>query len=159
MTLEETLLQRLADFGPQDSGRQTVTVSDAEAAWSVSLSIDRNDNLSCALWEMSERSRRPLTDAGLNLKTWAEKVAGQVRGLLEPLRVVEIDDTRDEALLRSDEPTARKSDRYYYEVLLNGAGQAEVRRFKGTTERGKRQQTPFTLTHETLAKLAGDLAF
>jgi hypothetical protein len=159
MTLEETLLQRLADYGPQDSGRQTVTASDDEAGWSVSLSMDRNDNLGCALWEMSQRSRRPLSAAGLNLKTWAEKVAGQVRGLLEPLCVVEIDDTRDEALLRSDEPTARKSDRYYYEVLLKGSGQAAVRRFKGTTDRGMRQQIPFTLTHETVAKLAGDLAF
>ena len=159
MTLEDTLLQRLADFGPQDSGRQTITVSDDETGWSVALTIDRNDNLSSAIWEMIERSPRPLSDAGLSLKTWAEKVAGQVRGLLEPLCVVEIDDTRDEALLRSDEPTARKSDRYYYEVLLKGAGQAEVRRFKGTTERGKRQQIPFTLTHETVAKLAGDLAF
>jgi hypothetical protein len=159
MTLEETLLQRLAEWRPQASGRQNLTVSDEETGWSVSLSIDRNDDLSCALWDLSQRWRAPLSQAGLNLKTWAEKVAGQVRGLLEPLCVIEIDDRRDEALLRSDEPAAKKSDRYYYEVMLKGSGQSEVRRYRGTTERGKREQIPFTLTHETVAKLTGDLAF
>jgi hypothetical protein len=159
MTLEETLLQRLAEFRPQSSDRQNLAVSDEEARCSITLSIDRNDDLSCALWEMEQRSRRPLSERGLDLKGWADKVAGQVRGLLEPLRVIEVDDRRAEALIRSDEPTVRKDERYYYELRLNGGGSALVRRYCGTTEVGRRRQVPFTLTHEAVAKLAADLAF
>ena len=159
MTLEETLLQKLAEFRPQGSDRQNLAVSDDETGCSITLSIDRNDDLSCALWEMSQRSRSPLSERGLDLKRWADKVAGQVRGLLEPLRVIEIDDRRDEALIRSDEPTARKDERYYYELRLDGSGSALVRRYCGTTEVGRRRQVAFTLTHEAVAKLAADLAF
>jgi len=159
MTLEETLLQKLAEFRPQGSNRQNLAVSDEETGCSITLAIDRNDDLSCALWEMAQRSRQRLSDRGLDLTRWADKVAGQVRGLLEPLRVIEIDDRRDEALIRSDEPTVRKNERYYYELRLDGSGNAVVRRYCGTTEVGRRRQVAFTLTHEAVAKLAADLAF
>jgi hypothetical protein len=165
MTLEETILQRLADWRPTGSERETLTISGDKEGWSVSLVVDRYDDLSCALWEMGERSQsgkglsRPGSPQGLDLKAWAEKVAAGVRVLIEPLRVVEIDAQRNEALLRSAEPAARKNERYYYELLLNGAGYASVRRYKGTTEVGRRQQIAFTLTHEAVARLAGDLSF
>src|SRR5262249_24908984 len=131
MTLEEAVLQKLAEWRPVGSERQTVTVSHDPKQCSISFSIERNDDLSCSLWEMSERLQRSLAEAGVDLKTWAERVASQVRGLLEPLCVVEIDDRRNEALLRSQEPTVRKNERYYYEVLLRATGQADVRRYRG----------------------------
>jgi hypothetical protein len=159
MTLEETVLQKLASRPPQTSDRQTIGICDDAAGWLVSLSVDRGDELSCALWEMSQSSPRPPSESGTDLKGWSEKVVGQVRGLLEPLAVIEIDAQRNEALLRSNQPTARENDRYYYEVLLKGGGHALVRRYRGSTEAGRRTQVPFTLTHEAIAKLAADLTF
>jgi hypothetical protein len=159
MTLEEIVLEKLNEWQPQDSERQTLAVADPKSGWSVSFSVDRNDDLSCALWEMSQRSPSALSESGLTVTAWAEKVAGQARGLLEPLQVIEIDSQRDEALLRSQEPAVRKADRYYYEVLLKGSGQADVRRYRGSVDVSRRQQVPFTLTHESVARLAADLVF
>ena len=46
---------------------------------------------------------------------------------------------------------------FYYEVELKTGG-AGVRRYQASTTGGTRQPIAFPLTHETLAKLAGDLA-
>ena len=45
MTLNETLLQKLAKWRP--TGRQTLDVTAADAAWRVSVSADRCDALGC----------------------------------------------------------------------------------------------------------------
>jgi hypothetical protein len=91
------------------------------------------------------------------LERWANGVARRVTGLMEPLRVLEIDIQRNEALLRSNEPTRRSADLFYYEVLLKGTQAASVRRYQGNPDGGRREQVPFGLTHEALAKLIGDL--
>ena len=54
------------------------------------------------------------------LRAWADRIAGRARGLLEPLKVIEVDAERDEAILRSDTPAAQGEDRFYYEVHLKG---------------------------------------
>jgi hypothetical protein len=93
------------------------------------------------------------------VQSWAEHTAGRVSGLLESLRVVEIDAQRDEAQLRSNEPSRRKKDLYYYEVILKGTQQATVRRYHSLEQGGRREQVAYTLTHESAAKLVADLAF
>jgi hypothetical protein len=159
MTLNETLLAKLAEWRP-GRGRQTLNIADPGAGWAVSLTADRADELGCLVWEMTLRRLEPLSggDAAA-LRAWCDRAAGRARGLLETLKVVEVDAERDEAILRSDAPAAKGEDRFYYEVHLKGKGVANVRRYRGSlAATGKREQIAFALTHEALARLAADLS-
>ncbi len=157
MTLPESLLPKLSEWRPAGTGRHALSVTAPEAGWTVHLTADKADTLSCLVWELTlARTGEPPT--GLTLKAWAEGVAVRATGLLEPLKLLEVDDVRGEALLRSAAP-AKKGERVaYYEVRLNGLDRAEVRRFAATRTESGREQVPFALTHEVLAKLAGDIA-
>jgi hypothetical protein len=158
MTLAETLQGRLAEWRPAGEGRHSWSESFPEHGWAVGLAADRTDTLGCLVWELS-LARTAEAPAGLTLKGWAEGIAGRVRGLLEDLKVVEVDDLRHEAILRSDGPTAKGDAVLYYEVHLRGLTHATVRRYKGDRTAGaRREQVAFALTHEVLAQLAEDVA-
>src|SRR5262249_16952082 len=153
---EETLLRKLADWRPPQSERQTLTVSEKERGWTISITADRHDELSSSLWELD--LRRPALPSGQQaLSDWAQQVAERVTGLREPLRVVEVDPLRNEALLRSNEPTQRNEDLFYYELRLRGTAEALLQRYRGSHQKGKREQIPFALTHEAAAKLVVDV--
>ncbi|HBI45282.1 MAG TPA: hypothetical protein DDY78_20875 [Planctomycetales bacterium] len=152
MTLEETLLQKLADWR-FDNGRQTLTVAHPETGWSAAVVADFADRVGCQLWELN--LNRPETAPSGDLKSRAERLAGRATGLMEPLRLIEVDVQGDAALLRSAAPQKRGDDLFYYEVLLRSAG-AGVRRYQSSAK-GARQQVAFPLTHEATAKLAADL--
>ena len=132
-------------------------MADEGYGWAVTLTIDRHDELSSAVWELQLRRVAPAPDE-VTLAAWAQGIAGRVTGLLESLAILEIDTERNEALLRSTEPTRRKADRFYYEVLLQGTNLATVRRYQASPNGGRREQVAFVLTHETLAKFIKDLA-
>jgi hypothetical protein len=155
MTLENTLLAKLAKWRPPD-GRHTLTVPDEAAAWSVSVTADRADVLGCLVWELAVR-RTADAPAGETLRAWAGRIAARVVGLLEPLKVHEIDPERNEGVLRSAAPSHRGEYLFYYEVVLQGTGLATVRRYQATHGSGRREQIAFALTHEALAKFAADL--
>ena len=159
MTLDVTLLAKLAEWRP-GRGRQTLNVPDDGAGWAMSLTADRADELGCLVWEMTLRRSVPFAGGDVDaLRAWGDRIAGRARGLLETLKVVEVDVERDEAILRSDVPAAKGEDRFYYEVRLKGAGVADVRRYRGSLASAeKREQIAFALTHEALARLAADLA-
>ena len=154
MTLDATLLERLAEGRPAE-GRQVLALPGEGAGWSAVLTTDRADAVGCLVWELL--LSRPAPGGGSGLRAWAERVAGRVTGMLESLKVVEVDAGRDEAILRSDGPAVRGEDRHYYEIHLNGTRAASVRRYKGTMTGGKREQVAFALTNEALAKLVVDL--
>ena len=156
MTLAESLLPSLSDWRPAGDGRHSWSETVPALGWTVQLAADKTDTLSCLVWELTlTRTAEP--PAGLTLKGWAEGVAARVGGLMEPLTVHEIDATRDEAVLRSTRPAKRGEALAYYEVRLSGLGKAVVRRFKATKATPGREQVAFALTHEVLAKLAGDI--
>jgi len=158
MTLDAVVLGRLAEWRP-DRGRQTLNVPDEGAGWAVCVTADRADELGCLAWELAVRRSEPLAGGDAQaLRAWGDRIAARARGLLETLKVVEVDAERDEAILRSDTPAAKGEDRFYYEVHLKGAGSASVRRYQGSLAgTGKREQIAFALTHEALARLAADL--
>ena len=79
-------------------------------------------------------------------------------GRVEPLRLLEVDDARGEAVLRSESPAKKGEHLAYYEVRLSGLDRATVRRFTASRAASGREQVAFALTHEVLAKLAGDIA-
>jgi hypothetical protein len=153
MTLNEALLEKLADWRC-DSGRQTLTVAHPESGWTAAVTADCADRVGCGVWEFT--LTRPGAAPEADLRGRAKRVAARVTGLLEPLRLVEVDAGHDAALLRSAAPKRRGDDLYYYEVELK-SGAAGVRRYQGSTTGATRQQIAFPLTHEALAKLAGDL--
>ena len=154
MTLSETLLPKLSEWQPAGAGRHSMTHS--ARGWTVGLTAEKADSLSCLVWELALQPTEPAAEP-FGLKAWAAGVASRVTGLVEPLTVHEIDNTRGEALLRSTSPSARADALAYYEVSLNTSGRAVVRRFNGSKAKPGREQVPFALTHEVLAKLAGDV--
>ena len=157
MTLTERLLPKLSDWRPQGTGRHALTVNAPEVGWSANLIADKTDTLSCLVWELT-LARTGEAPEGLTLRNWAEGVAARATGLLEPLRLLEVDADRNEALLRSDAPAKKGARVAYYEVRLFGLDRAEVRRFQASRTESGRDQIAFALTHEVLAKLVGDVA-
>jgi hypothetical protein len=156
MTLTEKLLPKLSDWRPAGAGRHSLSAAVPEAGWTAHLTADRADTLSCLVWELTLTRTGP-APAGLTLKAWAASAA-RATGLLEPLKLLEVDEARGEAILRSDAP-AKKGERVaYYEVQLFGLDRAVLRRFTADRTRSGREQVSFALTHEVLAKIAGDIA-
>lgn len=152
MTLENTLLERLSEWRPT-KGRHDLHV--AAQGWRVTATADRSDELGTLLWELTlQRDGSAETD----VQAWANTVAQRVTGLMEPLKVVEVDTGRKEAQLRSETPLQRGDKRYYYELMLSGLGAATLRRYQTVPGNSHRDQVTFALTHEVLAKLAGDVA-
>jgi hypothetical protein len=157
MTLAELLLPKLSEWRPSGEGRHSWSENVAATGWNVHIAADRADSLSCLLWELTlMRTGEP--PAGLTLKDWAEAVARRATGLMEPLSVYEVDTTLNEAVLRSQAPSARGEALAYYEIRLHGLSRAVVRRFNAAKAVPAREQVAFALTHEVLAKLAGDIA-
>jgi hypothetical protein len=158
MTLADNLLPKLSDWRPAGSGRHSWTESFADAGWAAHLEADHTDTLGCRAWEFT-LTRAGDAPAGLTLRGWADSIASRATGLMEPLKVLEIDEERQEAQLRSTAPAKKGEDVLYYELKLSGLTQATLRRYQATLTPGKvREQVAYTLTHEALAKLAGDIA-
>jgi hypothetical protein len=152
MTLENTVLEKLSEWRP-GAGRQELHV--AADGWGMTVTADRSDALGCLLWELDlQRDGTKETD----VQAWAANAARRITGLMEPLKLIEIDTVRKEAQLRSETPLERGEKRLYYELLLRGFGAAILRRYQAINGNGKREQMPFVVTHEALAKLAGDVA-
>jgi hypothetical protein len=157
MTLTESLLPKLSEWRPSGAGRHSWAETFPDAGWLVRVSADKADSLSCLVWEITlTRTGEP--PAGLTLAGWARAAAARVGGLMEPLAVHEIDETGGVAILRSTAPAKKGEALAYYEVRLAGVASAVVRRFTATKSAPGRSQVAFALTHETIAKLAGDVA-
>src|SRR4051794_8429191 len=93
MTLENQVLRSLADFKPAPAADR-LTVDDTASGWRASVQADAVDTVGCRLHEVSVARLAPLQDAP-PLRQRAEALAGRVTGLLEPLRLVEVDGTQD----------------------------------------------------------------
>ncbi|HEY2911534.1 MAG TPA: hypothetical protein VGI99_14880 [Gemmataceae bacterium] len=154
MNRAEKLLPKLSEWQPAGAGRHSWS-TDLDG-WNLHLAVDRADSMSCLVWELT-LSRTADAPAGLTLKAWAEGIVERVGGLMEDMKVYEIDPVADEAVLRSDSPSQRGATLAYYEVKLHGLRRAVVRRFTANTAKPGRDQSPFALTHEVMARLAEDI--
>jgi hypothetical protein len=155
MTLDELLLQKLAKWRP-DTNCPTLEVNDPASGWTINLTADCVEQIGSRLNELTLARTVPL--AAGDLKARADRVASQVTGLLEPLRLIEIDTERSTALLRSNDPSQRGEDLFYYELLLQGDGGCALRRYQASQRTGtRRQAVTFNLTHDALGKLVNDL--
>lgn len=157
MTLADILQAKLASWKPSGEGRHSWSETFPDAGWEAHLAADHNDVVGSLVWEFS-LTRIADAPAGLTLKQWAAGIADRATGLLEDLKLVEVDDARQEAVLRSDDPTVKGDVASYYEIKLHGLAKAAVRRYRADRAAGtRREQVAFPLTHEVLAKLAGDI--
>jgi hypothetical protein len=96
--------------------------------------------------------------ADLTLKSWSKAIAERVSGMAESISVYEVDELRGEAILRSAAPSHKGEAISYFEVHLAGLKGATIRRFAAERTSVGRTQIAFPITHEALAKLAGDIA-
>jgi hypothetical protein len=156
MTLAEALRAKLADWTPAGGGRHSLSHTDPDVGWAVAVAADRTDTVGCLAWELSATRTGP-APAGVTQRQWADRIADRATGLMEPLRVLEVDATQGEAVLRSDGPAVSGDAVKYYEVRLHGTERATVRRYEASKTQGGRSQVPFAVTHEAVAKLAGDI--
>ena len=150
MTLEKTLRQQLND--PEPGGFHV-----SHGDWNVTVAADKSDSLSCALTELTLERNAPIKE---ELHAWAVRVADRATGLLEPLRVLEVDQPLGRALLRSETPTVRDGKTYYYELWLERTSRttASLRRYAGDRVGGeKREAVAFVLTHDAIVKLVVDV--
>lgn len=147
MTLEKTLRQQL---NKTDSGSFPVALGD----WTIGLVTDKRDSLSCALKELTLDRATPIPE---QLDTWARRVAQTVTGLMEPLRVIEVDQPLGKALLRSEAPARQDGRAVYYELLLERTGRTRATLHRYAGENGKREAIAFVLTHDAIVKLVADL--
>jgi hypothetical protein len=152
MTLVDILRQKLSET-PAADARHDLIAADEASGWTVYLTAERRDAWTTVAWEMSLRRAAPSGDVA----AWAQRIVQRSSGLLESLRVVEVDVANNQALVRSEPPAERDGKIFYYEVVLQGTSSALVRRFEGTHASGKREQVAFVLTNEVLAKWVGDL--
>ena len=151
--LDEILLQKLAEWRP-DTANPTLSLTDPAGAWSVTLDAEAVETIGSQLRRVSVRPVK--AKVTVPLREQADRLARDVTGLLEPLRVVEIDDGAAVAQLRSHAPAQRDGAARYYEVTRHADGTTQLGRYQTRPAEGKRQAIPFSLTHEALAKIVRD---
>jgi hypothetical protein len=153
----EAALRKIADW-PTGEGRRTLVLPDDGSGWQSAVTTDHHDAVGCLVWEIEASRKAP--PGNDSLEGWAHRAAMRVTSLLERLKVVEVDQQRNEALLRSETPgvpARSESGSSYYEIVLQGTQRASVRRFRGPKSRNRREQVAFALTNEMLARLLADL--
>jgi hypothetical protein len=147
MTLENMVIKNLSEWRP--AARDTLLVTAASSPWTVAVTADHCELLSARLWELAVRRSSAGTGS---LATWANSIAERMAGLLEPLRVVEVDELTQKAMLRSQTPAGRNGKATYYEVLIEGTQSATLRRYQANDDAApRREQIAFVLTHEVIA--------
>jgi hypothetical protein len=157
MTFAETLLPRLASWRPAGEGRHDTTIA-LPQGWTVRLAAERVDTVGTLLHQVEAIRDVPVEEDAAQLEVHARRAAARVTGLLESLRVVEVDGTGHTALLRSDTPARKGETVSYYEVRLFGRNRVTVERYRATPSiPARREAVAFALTHEVLAKLIEDL--
>jgi hypothetical protein len=156
MTLAEKLHPKLSEWKP--TARGTWAEAFPADGWAVSLTADHNDVVGTLAWELT-LTRTADAPEGLTPRAWADGIATRSSGLMERIKLLEVDAERSEAVLRSDTPSKKGTAVSYYEIVLDGTAKATVRRYQADRKAGtKREQVPFAVTHEALAKLVGDIA-
>jgi hypothetical protein len=157
MTAADAIAEALTAWQPYGSGRHAFSHALPADGWAVHLEADKADAVGCVAWELAMTRTGP-APAGLTTRAWADRTAARVTGLLEPLKVVEVDDAATAAILRSTSPSKKGPAVGYYEVSLSGTSTATVRRYQADRSAGTaRAQVGFALTHEVMAKLVEDV--
>ena len=165
MSLDQALTKAL-DQIPAAGGTLDVPVPSGHAAASgghaaasggrLRAVLDAVDAIGCAFEELALETpalRGADTD---RLAQTAQHLARRITYLLEPLRILEVDDRARIVQMRSVPPSTKGTARAYYEVLVREGGAVSVRRFEAHPGKPRRQ-VPAQVTREVFIRLAHDL--
>ena len=144
MTLEKLLRRKLSE-APAANERHDFMVTDETSGWSLHLTADRRDAWSTVAWELN--LRRPPAQG--DVAAWAQNVVAQTGGLLEALRVVEVDKLHDRACSCEPATPSEQDDKLaYYELILQGTQSVAMCRFQGRNASGKARADPVSRAHQ-----------
>ena len=156
MNPTDALAQSLDSWQPTGAGPHAHTSN--QPGWQTTVTAEANDSLAAKVTEVSISRTSPAPE-GSTLRGWAESIAAKPTGLPEKLKLHEIDTDAGVATLRSAQPTRKGDSVGYYEATLTGTEEAKLRRYTANTaDHTPREQTPFVLTHESIAKVAETFA-
>jgi hypothetical protein len=88
----------------------------------------------------------------------AREIEQRIFYLLENLRLVELDETKGIAQIRSTAPHRKGDEKFYYEILLQNGDKVTFTRYRQPQQAEKRDIVPSHLTQETFERLIDDLA-
>src|SRR5262245_19298001 len=137
------------------SGRSfSGTLEATTPAGKVNVGIEDADRLGVLAGPIS--ATRP-EGSPANVPAQAAEAVRRLNYLQEPLAVIESEDRRGRAILRSAAPrTTSSGGREYNEAILDGGDSISIRRYR--SEPGARRKgVPTNLSRETLGRLADDL--
>jgi hypothetical protein len=134
----------------------TVTVEDSLSRLTLNLTALDTVGLAFSTMEFATTSRTEWSSDAL--KEWGDRLSKKVTYLMEPLKVLEVNDQGGEVQMRSQSPTPRDQVRAYYEMRLFRRGSLLMERYVFDETTRERRQVPCQLTRETLERLADDIA-
>jgi hypothetical protein len=134
----------------------TVTVEDSPCR--LTLNLTALDTVGLAFSTMEFANTRRTEWSSDVLKEWGDRLSKRVTYLMEPLKVLEVNDHGGEVQMRSQSPTPRDLERAYYEMRLFRKGSLRMERYVFDDTTRERRQVPCQLTRETLERLADDIA-
>ena len=149
----QELLEKLTDWKPTQPGTNVLRMDLDPAGATVAISAQKQDSLSCLVGEMTVSSP---AGTGVPLAERASAMAGRLTGLMENIRVIEVDADAEVAVLRSSAPAVRGDAKHYYEVKVTPTD-ANLKRYRTEAGTNTRESIGYALTHEVLAKVADDL--
>ena len=158
MSLEQALAKAL-DQIPASGGTLDVPVSSGQGAASGSrlrAALVAVDAIGCAFEELVLETPALQGARTDRLAQVAQGLADRITYLLEPLRILEVDDQARIVQMRSVPPSTQGTARAYYEVLVREGGAVSVRRFEALPGKPRRP-IPAQVTREVFIRLARDL--
>jgi hypothetical protein len=130
------------------------TVEATTPAGKVSVGVEDADRLGVLAGPIT--ATRP-EGSPVNVPAQAAEAVRRLNYLQEPLAVIESEDRRGRAILRSAAPRATSSGgREYNEAILDGGGSISIRRFRAEAG-SRRKAVPSNLSRDTLGRLTDDL--
>jgi len=152
----QELLEKLTDWKPTQPGTNVLQMDLNPTGATVAIAAQKQDSLSCLVGEMTVSSPVGPAGSGVPLSERASAMADRLTGLMENIRVIEVDAGAEVAVLRSSAPAVRGDAKHYYEVKVTPTV-ANLKRYRTESGSNSRESIGYALTHEVLAKVADDL--
>lgn len=87
-----------------------------------------------------------------------DRMIERISYLYEPLALIEFDEARMQAQIRSRKPFMIDGTRFYFELLLRRGNRLSLHRYVTAVQDQTREEAPFILSKELLHRLLDDLA-
>lgn len=155
MKTADNILQLIADGDFLKANQGIVDFDTGTSTWTLRCDFESLDNVGGRF--RSIRLERHSGEITQPLDVRASVSANRLTGMLESIKLVEVDHVTRIAQLRSSAPLIRGTVRQYYELKIYDAQTITLERFQFDSVVGKRESILFTLTYDALAKLVNDL--